>query len=102
MVTRVIDEYWGAGRNDLNDAAGLYLPTKIGNKNLKIKVGKLQSQEKLTTELPQGEEVIDVSQNIIVKWRFCQESKTSIDKTSNERRRYELSFPKKASKKNHA
>ncbi|WRX10822.1 ATPase [Theobroma cacao] len=38
---------------------------------LKIRVGKLWSQDKVTTELPRAVEVVDVFQNIVVKWRSC-------------------------------
>ncbi|OMO56985.1 ATPase, AAA-type, core [Corchorus capsularis] len=72
-TTLTVEEFWGAGTNEIYDAARLYLPTKIGPRNLKFKVGKLRSRETTDTELQEGEEVFDKFDNIIVKWRFCHE-----------------------------
>ncbi|XVF59677.1 hypothetical protein PTKIN_Ptkin07bG0295000 [Pterospermum kingtungense] len=66
---------------------------RIGHENLNIKVGKLQSQEKLATELPHGEEVTDIFDNTIVKWRFYLEPKASYSGDSCDKRYYHLRFP---------
>ncbi|KAG2696233.1 hypothetical protein I3843_07G047800 [Carya illinoinensis] len=92
-LTLVIDERCGMARNQVYDAAEVYLGTKISPSNERLLVGKTQRQKNLSVAITKGEEILDRFENIQLRWRFvCIEPKNPY---SNEQRWFELIFNKK-------
>ncbi|KAH7519996.1 hypothetical protein FEM48_Zijuj08G0096800 [Ziziphus jujuba var. spinosa] len=93
-LTILIDENCGMTRNQVFDAAEIYLRTKISPSTDRLRVSQTQRQKSLTSSIDKGEEVTDTFQNIRIKWRFAC---TEPDKTTRARetRFFEVTFKKK-------
>ncbi|TKY70423.1 mitochondrial chaperone BCS1-B [Spatholobus suberectus] len=102
-LTLVIEESTGIARNQVYDAAEVYLSTRVSPDNERLKITKSPKEKKLTIRLEKGEKVVDCFNGACFKWRFiCAESEKNNpnDHNSNisvrsEKRSFELSFPKK-------
>lgn len=93
-ITLVIDEHFGVSRNQVYDAAEIYLKTKISPSTERLKIGKTPRQRTFSFAIEKGEVVTDVYENIMLKWAYvCTE--TQNDGDSEEKRSFELSFNKK-------
>ncbi|KAJ6732852.1 BCS1 AAA-TYPE ATPASE [Salix koriyanagi] len=93
-TTLVIDEHCGMSRNQVYDAAEIYLKTKISPSTERLRIGKTSRQKNFSVAIEKGEVVADVYENIKLKWAYvCTEPQKTIH--SGEKRRFELSFNKK-------
>uniref|UniRef100_A0A5B6YMG8 AAA+ ATPase domain-containing protein n=1 Tax=Davidia involucrata TaxID=16924 RepID=A0A5B6YMG8_DAVIN len=93
QLTIVIDEHCGINRNQLYDAAEIYLRTKISPSTERFKVNKTARQKNLNITIEKGEEITDTFANFQLKWKFVSiEPQNSY---SGEKRFFELSFNKK-------
>ena len=103
-LTLVIDESNGICRNQVYDAAGVYLCTKISPKTERLKISKSPKEKNLTIRFEKGEKLVDLYDGIELHWRFvCSEpEKSSSDNVlvpRYEKRFFELSFHKKHQQK---
>ncbi|PNT26645.1 hypothetical protein POPTR_007G020600v4 [Populus trichocarpa] len=97
-ITLVIDEHCGMSRNQVYDAAEIYLKTKISPSTERLKIGKTPRQRTFSVAIEKGEVVTDVYENIKLKWAFvCTEPQNNSH--SGEKKRFELSFNKKYKEK---
>ncbi|XP_058203165.1 AAA-ATPase At2g18193-like [Rhododendron vialii] len=91
-TTVVVDEHHGGiSRNEVYEAAEVYLGTKISPNNVRFKVGKAPKQKSLNISLEKGEEIVDRFDNDIeLKWKFI--STEPQNGHGNEKRFFELNF----------
>lgn len=90
--TLVINEQCSMARNQVYDAAEIYLRTKIGPNTDRLQVSKTQRQKQFSVAIEKDEEITDTFENLQLTWRFvCTEPK---NQHSREQRFYELSFNK--------
>ncbi|KAE9606678.1 putative ATPase, AAA-type, core, AAA-type ATPase domain-containing protein [Lupinus albus] len=93
-LTLIIDDYSSNGmtRNQVYDAAEIYLSTKIHTSTKgRLRVSKTHRQKSLMVTIEKDEEINDRFDNIRLKWRFvCIERQDQ-----NEKRCFELTFHKK-------
>ncbi|CAH8385032.1 unnamed protein product [Eruca vesicaria subsp. sativa] len=91
-LTVIIDENFGSNRNQVFDAAELYLRSKIGPETERLRVGKTPKQKHFTISIEKGEEIVDSFEGSEVRWSFVQSEK---EKGEQVKRHYELTFEKK-------
>ncbi|CAL9027127.1 unnamed protein product [Prunus brigantina] len=94
--TLLIDQYFGMTRNQVYDAAEVYLRTKIGPSTVRLRVGKTPRKKTIGVTIDEDEEVADTFDNVKLRWRFLVETKKlgKSDMTST-KRFFELTFCKK-------
>ncbi|KAH7858089.1 hypothetical protein Vadar_019863 [Vaccinium darrowii] len=97
QITIIVDErYGGISRNQVFDAAEVYLATKINPNTERFKVGKTPKQKNLNISLEKGEEILDrFDNNLELKWRFQSAEPQNKNVHGNEKRFFELNFDKK-------
>ncbi|KAF8084096.1 hypothetical protein N665_0734s0020 [Sinapis alba] len=95
-LTVVIDERFRNNRNQVFDAAEIYLRDKIGPETERVRAGKTPKQKHLTISIEKGEEILDSFENAEVKWCYVQ---TENEKGDKVKRYYELTFEKKLREK---
>ncbi|XP_073108718.1 AAA-ATPase At3g50940-like [Elaeis guineensis] len=100
--TIVIEENEKYARNQIYEAANLYLATRINRSMKRLRVSRVGETKGIVISLEPGDEMIDVFEGIEFKWRFlCRESEGSHNKnlrqpiTENELRSFEVSFHEK-------
>ncbi|KAG1346914.1 AAA-ATPase [Cocos nucifera] len=100
--TIIIGESEKFARNQIYEAANLYLATRINPSMKRLRVSRVDETKSMIISLEPGDEMIDVFEGIEFKWRFlCQESEGSHNKnlrqpiTENELRSFEVSFHEK-------
>ncbi|KAL1213536.1 AAA-ATPase [Cardamine amara subsp. amara] len=91
-LTVIIDENFGFNRNQVFDAAEMYLRNKIGPDTERLRVGKTPKQKHFTISIEKGEEIFDTFENSEVKWSYVQSEN---EKSEKVKRYYELTFEKK-------
>ncbi|XP_062076262.1 uncharacterized protein LOC133780928 [Humulus lupulus] len=92
-LTLVIEEFSGMARNQVYDAAELYLRTKVSPSTSRLRVSKSPRQKAISIAIEKGEQVSDEFEKIRLKWQFvCTEPKNN---HSGEERFFELTFNKK-------
>lgn len=92
-LTLVVDEFSGMTRNQLFDAADLYLRTKLPPSTSRLRVSKLPRQKSIAVAIDKGELVLDEFETFRLKWRLVHtEPKNN---HSGEKRHFELTFNKK-------
>ncbi|VVA99461.1 unnamed protein product [Arabis nemorensis] len=91
-LTVIIDENFGLNRNQVYDAAEMYLRNKIGPETERLRVGKTPKQTHFTISIEKGEEIFDSFEGSEVKWSYVQSENEKGDKV---KRLYELTFEKK-------
>lgn len=91
-LTVIIDENFGLNRNQVYDAAEMYLRNKIGPETERLRVGKTAKQSHFTISIEKGEEILDSFKGSEVKWSYVQSENEKGDKV---KRLYELTFEKK-------
>ncbi|KAF3440710.1 hypothetical protein FNV43_RR18996 [Rhamnella rubrinervis] len=94
-LTLLIDETTGMIRNQVFDAAEVYLRTKISPNTERLRISKTPRQKALTVAIDKGEEIIDTFQNISIKWRFVCTEPDKNSHHSRETRNFEVTFNKK-------
>ncbi|RDX91364.1 AAA-ATPase, partial [Mucuna pruriens] len=108
QLTIVIDEFQGMSRNQVFEAAEVYLGTKATLSALRVKASKSEDDRKLAFSVDRNEEVTDDFEEIQVKWKLICDvveshgTRNFNDMNSNLRsevRSYELSFHKKHKEK---
>ncbi|KAH7519994.1 hypothetical protein FEM48_Zijuj08G0096600 [Ziziphus jujuba var. spinosa] len=93
-LTLLVDEYCSMTRNQVFDAAEVYLRTKISPSTDRLRVSQTPKQKSLTFSIDKGQEVTDTFQNIRIKWRFvCTEPDKNTH--SREKRFFNITFKKK-------
>ncbi|KAI5319624.1 hypothetical protein L3X38_039332 [Prunus dulcis] len=93
--TLIVDEHSGMIRNQVYDAADLYLRTKIGPSTERLRVSKTPRKKDISA-MTKDEEVADTFDNVKLRWRFLSESKKVGKNNKNvEKRFFELTFSKK-------
>ncbi|KAL6227121.1 hypothetical protein ACLB2K_001080 [Fragaria x ananassa] len=99
-LTLVIEESNSISRNQLYDAAEVYLCTKISPKTDRLKISKTPKAKNITIRLEKGEKLVDVYEGIVLQWRFvCAESGQNnpndpFSPPRPEKRFFELTFHK--------
>ncbi|PON99583.1 Spastin [Trema orientale] len=93
-LTLIIDEFSGMARNQVFDAAELYLRTKVSPKAARLRVAKAPRQKVLAVAIDRGEQIEDEFDEIRLSWRFVW-TEPENNSRSGEKRHFELSFPKK-------
>ncbi|CAH2051354.1 unnamed protein product [Thlaspi arvense] len=91
-LTVVIDDKFGVNRNQVFDAAEMYLRNKIGPETKRLRVGKTPKEKHFTISIEKGEEITDSFENFEVKWIYVHSESEKGDKV---KRYYELTFDKK-------
>ncbi|KAL5557391.1 hypothetical protein UlMin_039627 [Ulmus minor] len=95
-LTLVVEEFSGMSRNQVFDAAELYLRTKVSPATSRLRVSKTPKQKSISVSIEKGEEINDEFEGIKIKWRFVYvESKGDQFNRSSEKRLFEISFDKK-------
>ncbi|KAI4327650.1 hypothetical protein L6164_020086 [Bauhinia variegata] len=94
-LTIIIDEDCGMTRNQVYEAAELYLRTKISPSTDRIRVSKTPRQKNLSFTIEKGEEVTDQFDDIKLKWRFVCVEPQNQNSHNTEKRCFELTFHKK-------
>ncbi|CAK9143425.1 unnamed protein product [Ilex paraguariensis] len=97
QLTVIVDEHCGLTRNQVYEAAEIYLGTKISPNAERFKVHKTPRQKNLNISIQKNEEVDDTHQNVQLKWRFV--SVEPQDRHTGEKRFFELTFDKKFKEK---
>lgn len=95
QITIKVHEHLHDGmiRNQIYDAAEVYLRTKISPETKRFSIGKSPKQKSLNISLESGEEILDrFGEDIELKWKMSVDSQ---NKNSYERRLFELTFNKK-------
>ncbi|KAI4314818.1 hypothetical protein L6164_027687 [Bauhinia variegata] len=101
ILTLIIEESSGIARNQVYDAAEVYLSTRVSPLNERLKIFKSPKEKKLTIRLEKGEKIVDFYDGVELKWRFiCAESEKNNPNENNiairsEKRYFELCFHKK-------
>lgn len=101
MLTLVIEESNCISRNQVYDAAEIYLCTKISPNTHRLKISKSPKGKNLTIRLEKGEKLVDFYEGVELKWRFiCAESGQNnpndpFSPPRSEKRFFELTFHKK-------
>ncbi|KAK1373524.1 AAA domain-containing protein [Heracleum sosnowskyi] len=110
--TIVIEEFRGLSRNQVFEAADIYLSTKVTASTRRMKLGKSENEKNVAITVDKDEEVFDYFEDIQVKWKLIStEAKSSsrhgpgqhlrdLNATlRSEVRSYELSFHRKHKEK---
>ncbi|OMO56986.1 hypothetical protein CCACVL1_26132 [Corchorus capsularis] len=101
ILTLVIEECNGMARNQVFDAAEVYLCTRISPNTDRLKISKTPKEKNLTIRLEKGEKIVDFYEGVELKWRFiCAEAEKSNNPNDHfppraEKRSFELCFHKK-------
>ncbi|CAN6541277.1 unnamed protein product [Malus baccata var. baccata] len=100
QLTLVIEESNGISRNQVYEAAEIYLCTMISSNTERIRVSKSPKWKNLIIRLEKGEKLVDFYEGIQLKWRFvCAESqqnnrKDPFSPPRSEKRYFKLTFHK--------
>ncbi|GAB4839232.1 hypothetical protein Ancab_028760 [Ancistrocladus abbreviatus] len=98
-MTLIIEEFAGPSKNQIFEAAELYLETKISPSTRRIRAEMPAKGTRIRISMDKNQEVIDVFNGVKLKWRFVsQHVKSTHVNGSNmesELRFFELSFNKK-------
>ncbi|PRQ47455.1 putative ATPase, AAA-type, core, AAA-type ATPase domain-containing protein [Rosa chinensis] len=84
-----------AQRNQLYDAAEVYLATKISPKTQVFRITKTSKQKTPKLAVTTTQEITDTFQNIKVKWHMIFRSNDDHHYSSDQNARIELTFPRK-------
>ncbi|KAL6552246.1 hypothetical protein OROGR_008400 [Orobanche gracilis] len=94
-ATLVVDEQNGILRNQIYDAAEIYLRTRINSDSDRLKVAKSPKQKNITLILVKGQEVADSFNGFDVTWQFVLvEPDGERGRYRSEKRYFELTFQK--------
>ncbi|KAK6125678.1 hypothetical protein DH2020_040584 [Rehmannia glutinosa] len=94
-ITLVVDEQNGMMRNQIYDAAEIYLRTKINPDSERLKVMKSSKQKNISLSIVKDQEVMDRFNNFDLKWQFVLvEPDGDQRRFQSEKRYFELTFEK--------
>ncbi|KAF7150536.1 hypothetical protein RHSIM_Rhsim02G0006300 [Rhododendron simsii] len=94
-ITVKVHEHLNGGmiRNQIYDAAEVYLHTKISPDTKRFSIGKTPKQKSISISLEKGEEILDrFGDDMELRWTMSIESQKNY---GNEKRLFELTFNKK-------
>ncbi|XP_073141213.1 AAA-ATPase At2g18193-like [Henckelia pumila] len=95
QITMVVDEQSGITRNQIYDAAELYLRTIENPDSERFKVNKCPKQKSISVSLEKNQEVVDHFKGIKLKWQFVLvEPENQNNNFQSEKRFFELTFDK--------
>ncbi|XP_050383827.1 AAA-ATPase At2g18193-like [Argentina anserina] len=95
-LTLIVEEYCGMTRNQVYDAAEVYLTTKISPFTERLKISKTPRKKSISIAMDKGEEITDTFDNDIkLKWRFAEPEKDDFRSGNDNKCRFELVFDKK-------
>ncbi|KAJ8770769.1 hypothetical protein K2173_021416 [Erythroxylum novogranatense] len=104
QLTIVVDEYDGFVKNEIYDAANVYLGSTISPSTQRLKVTKPEKENDFTVKMEQGVEIVDVYQGVKFKWvlvcrqverRNFHNRRDFNASLISETRSFRVSFPKK-------
>ncbi|KAL0344269.1 UNVERIFIED_CONTAM: AAA-ATPase [Sesamum angustifolium] len=94
-VTVVIDEQNGFTRNQIYDAAEIYLRTIINPEAERLKANKSSNQKNITLSIEKGQELTDSYNGFQLKWQFILvEPDGDKGRFQSEKKYFELTFEK--------
>ncbi|KAL3629115.1 hypothetical protein CASFOL_026337 [Castilleja foliolosa] len=94
-ITLVVEEQSGMLRNQIYDAAEIYLRTKINPDSDRLKVTKSSKQSNITLSIVKDQEILDRFNDFELKWQFVLvEPDGERRKYESEKRYFELTFEK--------
>ncbi|KAL6576129.1 hypothetical protein OROHE_000600 [Orobanche hederae] len=94
-ATLVVDEQNGMLRNQIYDAAEIYLGTRINSDSDRLKVAKSPKQKNITLSIVKGQEVADSFNGFDVTWQLVLvEPDGERGRSHSEKRYFELTFEK--------
>ncbi|KAL1810162.1 hypothetical protein ACET3Z_027152 [Daucus carota] len=105
-LTMVINEYEEIERNEIYDAAVVYVGSKVSPNTRRLRVTKLKQENNVSLTMERDEEVIDTFNGVEFKWTWVcqqlQQSNTYYNDDQNQKRSFrsevrffELSFHRK-------
>ncbi|XP_028774668.1 AAA-ATPase At5g17760-like isoform X2 [Neltuma alba] len=96
-LTLVIDENSGISRNQVYDAAEVYLSARVSPENERLRISKTQKEKTLKIRLEKDEKLVDCYNGVQLRWTFCSESGNNQNDFNgiSVRRYFELSFHRK-------
>ncbi|CAN4080121.1 unnamed protein product [Withania somnifera] len=94
-LTIIVDEQCGMTRNQVYEAAEIYLRTKIGPNADRVRAHKAPKQKNINVSIEKDEEINDVYGVVQMKWRLVSVEPQERHGYSPEKRFFELSFNKK-------
>ncbi|KAM7250110.1 hypothetical protein ACFE04_021993 [Oxalis oulophora] len=92
--TLVFDDKYCISRNEVYEAAEMYLRAKISPKVKRLKISQTIRQKQFAVSVDNGEEISDKFEDISLKWRLVS-VKSEDDDDSGQKRSFELTFDKK-------
>ncbi|KAI3450989.1 hypothetical protein Pfo_007654 [Paulownia fortunei] len=94
-MTMVVDEQNGIMRNQIYDAAEIYLRTKINPDTERLKVIKSSKQKNISLAMVKDQQVVDYFKDFELKWQFVLvEPEGDKGRFQSEKRYFELTFEK--------
>ncbi|KAL0694203.1 hypothetical protein Bca4012_061383 [Brassica carinata] len=90
-LTLIIEENAKFKRNQVYDAAEIYLRTKIGPETERLRVWRTPKQKHITATIDKGEAIRDTFEDFQVKWLHVH---TEYENSTKAERYYELTFDK--------
>ncbi|KAL5557390.1 hypothetical protein UlMin_039626 [Ulmus minor] len=92
-LTLIINEFSGLTRNQVYDAATIYLRTKVTPATSCLQVSKVPRQKSIAIAVEKGEIIPDKFENFSLKWELIREE--SKNRNSSEKSHFQLTFNKK-------
>lgn len=110
QFTIIIEEFRGFSKNQVFEAADIYLGTKVTSSASRVRLGKAENEKNLAITMDRDEEIVDDFDDIQVKWTLiCTETESTVGHGSHlrdlnaslrsEARSYQLAFHKKHKEK---
>ncbi|XP_073065581.1 AAA-ATPase At2g18193-like [Primulina eburnea] len=95
QITMVVDEQCGITRNQIYDAAEVYLRTVDYPDSERFKVNKIPKQKSISISMEKNQEVVDHFKGFKLKWQFVLiEPENQKNHFQPEKRFFELTFDK--------
>ncbi|KAH9663057.1 AAA-ATPase [Citrus sinensis] len=95
-LTLVIEDSNGIARNQIFEAAEVYLSAKIGPSIERLKICKTPNEKVITIRLEKNEQIIDSFRGVQLRWRFAlveaADGKGNSHSMRPEKRLFELTF----------
>ncbi|KAL0332934.1 UNVERIFIED_CONTAM: AAA-ATPase [Sesamum calycinum] len=95
QMTIMVDEVIGFTRNEIYEAAEVYLRTKINLHSDRLKVNKTPKQKNINLSMAKDQEVTDIFKGIWLKWQFVLIDANGEQDGGSEKRYFEITFEKR-------
>ncbi|KAI9109699.1 hypothetical protein K1719_019329 [Acacia pycnantha] len=98
VLTLVIEEFCGMSRNQVFEAAEVYLSSKASLQNRRLKISKTPKEKSLKIRLEKNEQMVDSYSGIELKWilTYAESGNNNNNQSDiNSKGYFELSFNKK-------